>query len=128
MLRSPLLAYRVCGCIGLVSRSSAEVRCDDCPIAVVVATSRDSSILQLSTSGANDPVQPNGPGDTLQFNVSDELERNPVGVCRSLTRLLADEHFARTGVIRNPRRDVHSPSEVVAFLDDDRAGVDADAR
>ncbi len=45
---------------------------------------------------------------------------------RGRDHLLADEHLARTRVLGDARRDVHRLPVVVALLEEDGAGVQAD--
>src|SRR5512132_4624244 len=74
--------------------------------------------------GAHGAVEPHGLRDALERDVADELEVD-IGHAGALLGLVAHQHLVGPRVVRDPGRDIHRPSEVVAFLDDDRSGVDA---
>ena len=65
------------------------------------------------------------PADALQLHRPD-LGEVAAGALRFIDNLLGDQHFARSGILRDAGRDVHGPPEVVPFLEQDGARVQAD--
>src|SRR5919106_1595771 len=83
-----------------------------------------SSLPSLSARGA---IKLDVVLEALERDGTDGLEHHAVAV-PLVRHVLADQHFSGPRIIRDPRRDVHGPAEVVAVAKDHAAGVDADAR
>ena len=68
-----------------------------------------------------------GPG--MPFSSTGPMSREVHAVlARGRDHLPSDQHLARPGVVRDPRRNVHGLPEVVTLLEEDRPGVQADVR
>ena len=72
-------------------------------------------------------VQLEDRGDTLELDGTD-LREGDGGPIRGVDDLLADHDLALASVLGDPRRNVHRPAEIVAFLEQDRPGVESDMR
>src|SRR6266705_3711741 len=72
-------------------------------------------------------VQAHCAGDALQLN-RPNLRKTRSGAFRSVDHVLADDYLPGSRILGDPRSDVHGLAEVIALLEDDRAGVQADMR
>ena len=79
------------------------------------------------SAGSGGGVQAHGAGHALELDRAD-LPEGDLRPARGVDHLLADEHLARSGVVGDPRGDVHRLAVVVALLEDHRPGVQADVR
>jgi hypothetical protein len=70
-------------------------------------------------------VEPERPWDALQLHGTDLGERHRPSVGR-VDNLLAHQHLARSGVLGDPRRQVHRPAEVVTVLEHHRPRMDGE--
>src|ERR671919_835551 len=86
---------------------------------------RTAPLLSAYGPRARCSMEADGPRYALEGDVADELELD-LGGAGALHRPLAHQHLVGPGIVGDPGGDVHRSPEVVAFLDDDRPGVDAD--
>lgn len=83
------------------------------------------SVTRCRSRVAAGGVEAKGAGDPLQLDRADLDEGHRYRV-DDLHHVLAHHDLARSGVLCDPRRDVHGASEVVALLEQDRSRVEPD--